>query len=76
MHSYNQVLEIPEALTINTGEESPSRPRAISEMIDAVATPNTPNVSRKYIQMRINETSHNFECSDFAVTNNTLVTVI
>lgn len=30
---------------INTGEESPSRPRAISEMIDAVATPTTPNVS-------------------------------
>ncbi|KAK3882263.1 hypothetical protein Pcinc_013343 [Petrolisthes cinctipes] len=43
----DKVLEIPEALTINTGEESPSRPRAISEMIDAVATPNTPNRKRK-----------------------------
>ena len=39
------MLEIPESLTINTGDESPSRPRAISEMIDAVATPATPNVS-------------------------------
>nr|XP_045612056.1 DNA methyltransferase 1-associated protein 1-like [Procambarus clarkii] len=43
----DKVLEIPESLTINTGEESPSRPRAISEMIDAVATPNTPNRKRK-----------------------------
>lgn len=42
---YQQILEIPESLMINTGEESPSRPRAISEMIDAVATPTTPNVS-------------------------------
>ncbi|KAG7156505.1 DNA methyltransferase 1-associated protein 1-like [Homarus americanus] len=42
-----QVLEIPESLTINPGEESPSRPRAISEMIDAVATPTTPNRKRK-----------------------------
>ncbi|KAK3856193.1 hypothetical protein Pcinc_037466 [Petrolisthes cinctipes] len=43
----DKVLEIPEALTINTVEESPSRPRAISEVIDAVATPNTPNRKRK-----------------------------
>ncbi|KAK7074176.1 DNA methyltransferase 1-associated protein 1, partial [Halocaridina rubra] len=42
-----KVLEIPESLTINTGEESPNRPRAISEMIDAVATPSTPNRKRK-----------------------------
>ncbi|XP_071552164.1 DNA methyltransferase 1-associated protein 1 [Panulirus ornatus] len=43
----DKVLEIPELLTINTGDESPSRPRAISEMIDAVATPTTPNRKRK-----------------------------
>ncbi|XP_042203500.1 DNA methyltransferase 1-associated protein 1-like [Homarus americanus] len=43
----DKVLEIPESLTINPGEESPSRPRAISEMIDAVATPTTPNRKRK-----------------------------
>ncbi|XP_042859863.1 DNA methyltransferase 1-associated protein 1-like [Penaeus japonicus] len=43
----DKILEIPESLMINTGEESPSRPRAISEMIDAVATPTTPNRKRK-----------------------------
>ncbi|XP_066952048.1 DNA methyltransferase 1-associated protein 1 [Macrobrachium rosenbergii] len=43
----DKVLEIPESLTINTENESPSRPRAISEMIDAVATPATPNRKRK-----------------------------
>jgi len=42
-----KTLDIPESLIINTGEESPSRPRAISEMIDSVATPSTPNRKRK-----------------------------
>lgn len=49
-HVFVKVLEIPEALTINTTEESPCRPRAISEVIDAVATPNTPNVSDGFKQ--------------------------
>ncbi|XP_076068727.1 DNA methyltransferase 1 associated protein 1 isoform X2 [Oratosquilla oratoria] len=42
-----KTLEIPASLIINTGEDSPSRPRAISEMIDVVATPSTPNRKRK-----------------------------
>ena len=48
-----KTLEIPEDLNINTSEESPTKPRGISEVIDSVASPSTPNVRCKYLKLYI-----------------------
>ncbi|KAB7497463.1 DNA methyltransferase 1-associated protein 1 [Armadillidium nasatum] len=42
-----KTLEIPDSLSVNTSEESPSKTRGISEVIDSVATPSTPNRKRR-----------------------------
>ncbi|RXG58497.1 DNA methyltransferase 1-associated protein 1 [Armadillidium vulgare] len=42
-----KTLEIPDSLSVNTSEESPSKARGISEVIDSVATPSTPNRKRR-----------------------------